>query len=71
MTNEQIEELHQLMRRLREAPDNLVVSVTARAIYQFVREQEREAQLDEHKILAALDDEGKKQRYLALAREGR
>lgn len=33
-------------------------------------ERERRARLDEHKILAALDEEGKKQRYMELAQEG-
>jgi len=32
-------------------------------------EQERQARLDEHRILAGLDEEGKKQRYLELAQE--
>lgn len=33
--------------------------------------RERQARIDEHRILASLDEEGRKQRYFALAREGR
>jgi hypothetical protein len=34
-------------------------------------ERERACRLDEHRILAGLDEEGRKQRYLDLAQEGR
>ena len=39
-------------------------------IVDHVRELQRQARLDEHRILAGLDEEGRKQRYLELAREG-
>lgn len=35
-----------------------------------IAETSRQARLDEHKVLAALDEEGRKQRYLELNREG-
>lgn len=38
-------------------------------IIEHVTEQMRQARIDEHKILAALDEEGRKARYLELSNE--
>jgi len=64
--------LIKLLRRLGGYYDHLEPSdkaVTLERTYQYIQELERRARLDEHKVLAALDDEGKKQRYFELSNE--
>lgn len=61
--------LIKLLRRLGGYYDHIEPSDKADTLqrtYQYVQELERLSRLDEHKILAALDEEGRKQRYLEL-----
>lgn len=54
--------------RYRLAQENATTSLRT-YIRLAIGECERQARLDEHKLLAGLDEEGKKQRYLELAHE--
>lgn len=68
----EITPVYRLLQRFRDASERRIPTSHLRVygdVVAYIAERCRLARLDEHKILAGLDEEGRKQRYLELNHE--